>query len=166
MRSPRPLFSISFSRASSSGKIRGACRRCPSSPACHPAKRSRTSTGPFSNVSCTAAKVTRTVGKHLGEDRLWRQTMLGISWPTRVLTTLALLLILAVLFLVAVRLGSPPTAQTDVCSHGYARARNAAESTVVDAHALSSSRIPGRWTCGDERRYLDRRRADALQQRP
>lgn len=85
--------------------------------------------------------------------------MEGVFWRARVLTALVLLSLLGILFLITVRLGALPTAQTDVCSHAYAKARNAAESTVVDARALSSSRLPSRWTCGAERRYLDRRNA-------
>ena len=88
---------------------------------------------------------------------LWRQTMEGIPWRTKILASLAIAVLIAVLFLIAIRLGAPPVSQSDVCSHGYGAARNLAESTFVDLRALSSSRLPGRWTCGDERRYLDRR---------
>lgn len=96
------------------------------------------------------------------QAKLWRQTM-G-AWPRRSLVAMIAIvgILLAGMAYLTLRWSAAPRHQTDICSTGYAQARTAAESSLVDARVLGSYRSPFRWTCRSERVYLGRRAATRL----
>lgn len=85
---------------------------------------------------------------------MWQSTMEGSTLQSRIAAVLLVAVLLSGIVLLIRAVSKPPAAPSAVCARAYARARTMADSSVADRIVLSSYRLPGRWTCGDERRYL------------
>ena len=92
------------------------------------------------------------------QAKVWHSTMTTLSRRSTVILLGLAAIALAFAIVVARHGGRLPTAQSQTCAVAYARARTAAESTVVDNFEIGASRVPGRYTCADERAILRRRR--------
>jgi len=96
------------------------------------------------------------------QAKLWRNAM--DAWPLRskVAAITIVVVVLTAIGLTFYLLSGPLVTQSGFCADRYASASTSKDSSVVDATVPRSYRSPFRWTCRDERIFLDRAGGDSV----